>query len=116
MIDEFFRCTVMEETPFAMCADTDDIHIDHLVKMYDPVLYILIIYQVAFVIGYIIQQSKFFHFGFNGRPLCFHVAGCYLEQVQFCAEGADQFMHQLQVFGHRVAEIMYQQYIPDNEV
>ena len=66
MIDEFFRCTVMEETTFAMCTDADDIHIDHLVKMYDPVLHVLIIYQVAFVIGYIIQQSKFFHIGFNG--------------------------------------------------
>ena len=116
MIDEFFRCTVMKEPPFAMGTNTDDIHIDHLVEMNDPVLHVFIIYQVALEIGYIIQQSEFFHIGFNSCFLRLHISGCYLEQVKLCAEGADQFMQQSQVFGYRVAEIMYQQYIPDDQV
>ena len=38
MVDQFFSCTLVKNPALAMCAYTNNIHINHLVKMYNPVL------------------------------------------------------------------------------
>lgn len=61
MIDQFFGSAMVKNPSSAMCADTDNIHINHLVKMNHSVLNVLVIDYMTIVIYNIIHFGKPVH-------------------------------------------------------